>query len=89
MGGILAFTILSATHAQEKPYTQAGTGNPVPPPPKPLTSSTDANAKSFDIQCDLVDVATGNLIDTGRIKKAKWIDELECELHDISKEIRA
>ncbi|HTD66421.1 MAG TPA: alginate export family protein, partial [Candidatus Limnocylindria bacterium] len=47
MGGLLALTILSTAHAQEKPYTQAGTAIPVPPPvPKPAASAPDTDSKS-------------------------------------------
>src|SRR5688572_12910706 len=47
LGGILALTMLSTAHAEEKPYTQAGTGTPVaPPPPKPAQAGPAADAKS-------------------------------------------
>ena len=45
-GGLLALTILSTAHAQEKPYTQPGTGTPVaPPPPKPAPAAPAAETK--------------------------------------------
>ncbi len=41
-GGALVLAIASSVYAQEKPYTQAGTGLPVaaPPAPKPVPSTT-------------------------------------------------
>ena len=47
IGGILALTILSTAQAQEKPYTQPGTGTPVaPPPPKPAPTAPAADVKA-------------------------------------------
>jgi hypothetical protein len=46
IGGMLALTMLSTAHAQEKPYTQPGTGVPVAPPsPKSAPVAPGADAK--------------------------------------------
>ena len=44
-GGALVMAMASAIYAQEKPYTQAGVANPVPPPSPPKPAVT-ADAKS-------------------------------------------
>jgi len=46
IASILALTIFSTAHAQEKPYTQPGTALPVPPPAlKPAANAPDASAR--------------------------------------------
>jgi hypothetical protein len=39
-GGALALVLVSAIHAQDKPFTQPGLASPVPPPPPPKPAAT-------------------------------------------------